>query len=69
MVYTTLGEPDNIFVPSGPRSLERGRAQVWEYARYRAQFVFVDATGFGRWRLAPGSESEFATIARRVRVQ
>lgn len=69
MVYTTLGEPDNVYVPSGPRSIERGRALVWDYARYRAQFVFVDPTGFGKWRLAPGSEAEFATIARRVRVQ
>jgi GWxTD domain-containing protein len=69
MVYSTLGEPDNVYVPSGPRSIERGRALVWDYARYRAQFVFVDATGFGKWRLAPGSEAEFATIARRVRVQ
>lgn len=69
MVFATLGEPDNIYEPSDPRSIERGRAQVWDYARYRTQLVFVDATGFGRWRLTPSSEAEFWTIARRVRVQ
>ena len=68
MVYVTLGEPDNIFEPRGPQSVERGRAQVWEYTRHRVQLMFIDATGFGKWRLAPYSEAEFASVARRVRV-
>jgi GWxTD domain-containing protein len=69
MVYVTLGEPDNIYEPRSPQSLERGRAQVWEYTRHRIQLMFVDATGFGKWELAPYSEAEFASVARRVRVQ
>jgi GWxTD domain-containing protein len=69
MVYVTLGEPDNIYEPRNPQSLERGRAQVWEYTRHRVQLMFVDATGFGKWQLAPYSEAEFASVARRVRVQ
>jgi GWxTD domain-containing protein len=68
MVFATLGEPDNVFEPSGAPAMERGRALVWEYTRHRVQLVFVDATGFGRWRLTPNSEAEFASIARRVHV-
>jgi GWxTD domain-containing protein len=69
MVYATLGEPDNVLEPGGPQVHERGRAQVWEYARHRVQLVFVDRTGLGKWELTPTSEAEFASIARRVRVQ
>lgn len=69
MVYATLGEPDNVFEPNAAPSMERVRTQVWEYSRYRTQLVFVDNTGFGRWRLTPDSEADFVSVARRVRVQ
>jgi GWxTD domain-containing protein len=69
MVYATLGEPDNVIEPKGAQPTERGRMQVWEYSRYRTQLVFIDNTGFGKWRLTPSSEAEFLSVARHVRVQ
>jgi GWxTD domain-containing protein len=69
MVYATLGEPDNVVEPSGPRSTERGRTQLWEYSRHRVQLVFTDKAGVGKWRLTPSSEAEFLSVARHVRVQ
>ncbi|HVE79055.1 MAG TPA: GWxTD domain-containing protein, partial [Gemmatimonadaceae bacterium] len=66
MVYITLGEPDQLFEPGG-EGTQRGRAQIWQYSRYRLQLFFVDQSGFGRWRLTPGSESDFQSIARRER--
>lgn len=69
MVYATLGEPDNIFDPSGPGAFDRGRRQVWEYLEHRIRLVFYDPTGFGRWRLTPTSEADFAVVARRLQVR
>ncbi|MDQ3699140.1 MAG: GWxTD domain-containing protein [Gemmatimonadota bacterium] len=66
-VYSTLGEPDQL-LEQGDRSLNtRGRAQIWTYARYRLQLVFVDQSGFGRWRLTPRSDTEFTAVAMRER--
>lgn len=67
MVYVTLGEPDQVLEPMGQSALnERGRIQVWEYRNLRLQLQFIDQNGFGRWRLTPGSQSEFISAARRV---
>lgn len=67
-VYVTLGEPDQLLEQGGPGVSTRGRAQVWEYGQYHAQFVFIDQTGFGRWRLTPASEAQFQQIAQRERL-
>jgi GWxTD domain-containing protein len=67
-VYITLGEPDQLLEQGGPGVNTRGRAQVWEYGQYHMQLVFVDQTGFGRWRLTPASEAQFEQIARRERL-
>jgi GWxTD domain-containing protein len=67
-VYITLGEPDQIAEQGGPTSSSRGRAQVWQYTQQHAQFVFVDQSGFGRWRLTPSSEADFQLIAKQERV-
>jgi GWxTD domain-containing protein len=69
MVYATLGEPDQIFEPGGGEMSQRGRAQIWQYSRYRAQLFFIDQSGFGRWRLTSSSEGEFNAIARRERAR
>ena len=66
MIFTSLGEPDNLMEPSGGDTMVRTRVQVWEYQRYRARFVFVDQTGFGRWRLTPGSEADYRALVRRL---
>jgi len=48
---------------------QRGRTLVWEYREHRLQVVFVDQTGFGRWRMTLPSESEFEATVRRIILQ
>ena len=67
MVYVTLGEPDQIVAQGEVGMTRRGRAQVWLYTQYQAQLVFLDQTGFGRWRLSTASEADFRALARRIR--
>jgi len=38
---------------------------VWEYRELRVQIVFLDQTGFGRWRLANQSRAELDNAIRR----
>jgi GWxTD domain-containing protein len=66
-VFITLGEPDQILEQGDAGIGNRGRVQIWQYLQHRAQFVFVDQSGFGRWRMTPASEAEFESIAVRVR--
>jgi GWxTD domain-containing protein len=65
MVFIALGEPDQVFEQGGTDLSQRGRAQIWEFSQYHAQLVFIDQTGFNRWRLTASSEAEFQAIARR----
>jgi GWxTD domain-containing protein len=64
-VFVALGTPDQFYEPNTTDLNQRGRAQIWEYRRHRLQVVFVDQTGFGRWRMTVGSESEFEALMRR----
>lgn len=65
-VYVALGEPDQRYTPTiGPVG-ERGRTEIWEYRRHQFRVVFVDQTGFGRWRMPIATESEFEALVRRV---
>jgi GWxTD domain-containing protein len=66
-VFITLGEPDQILEQGDVGIGSRGRIQMWQYLQHRTQFVFVDQSGFGRWRMTPASEAEFESIAVRVR--
>jgi GWxTD domain-containing protein len=66
-VYVTLGEPDQMLEQGDQGFNQRGRAQLWTYNQYRLQLVFIDQTGFGRWRLTSSSEVEFQAVAQRVR--
>jgi GWxTD domain-containing protein len=65
-VYLTLGEPDQVYEQGANDVSQRGRAQIWEYREYRVQLVFIDQTGFSRWRLTGTSAAEFEALARRV---
>lgn len=66
-VFITLGEPDQILEQGDVGIGSRGRLQIWQYLQHRTQFVFVDQSGFGRWRMTPASEAEFESLALRVR--
>ena len=55
--FLAFGEPDQILDPNGPEQNVRGRTQVWEYREPRVTLVFVDQSGFGRWRLNTQSQS------------
>ena len=66
-VFITLGDPDQIYDQGQNDIAQRGRVQIWEYTQYRAQLVFVDQSGFGRYRMTMTSELEFQSLARRVR--
>lgn len=69
MVYVTLGEPDQILEQTTSDVTQRGRAQIWEYRQYYVQLVFIDQTGFGRWRITSSSESDFHSIVQRIRAK
>lgn len=68
-VYVALGEPDQRYAPTiGPVG-ERGRTEIWEYRRHQFRVVFIDQTGFGRWRMPIATESEFEALVRRIIAQ
>ena len=69
MAYVALGEPDQILDPNTPDQHLRGRTQVWEYREPRTSLVFVDQSGFGRWRLNGSSLGEVQNALRRRMVR
>jgi GWxTD domain-containing protein len=66
MIFSALGEPDHRVDPNSGDPMQRTRVQVWEYQRYHTRFVFIDQSGFGRWRLTPSSEAEYHALMRRL---
>ena len=66
MVFTSLGEPDHRTEPASADPMQRTHAEIWDYQRHRARFVFVDPTGFGRFRLTPNSEADYYALVRRL---
>jgi len=64
-VLVALGAPDQFYEPNTTDLNQRGRTQIWEYRRHRLQVVFVDQTGFGRWRMTVSSDAEFEALMRR----
>ena len=68
-VMVALGQPDQIYEPTMSDVGQRGRTMIWEYRDQRLQVVFVDQTGFGRWRMTLATESEFEAVVRRVILQ
>ena len=69
MVYVSLGDPDQLYDQQGGDIQQRGRWQIWEYTRYQTRLVFIDQTGFGRWRLNTQSEGEFRGLVARLQRQ
>lgn len=67
--FVALGPPDQIIEPNLSDLNQRGRSQIWEYRQHRLQVVFIDQTGFGRWRMTMSSETEFEGVVRRVLAQ
>jgi len=49
MVYIIFGEPNNI--ERHPYEMDSKPYEVWEYFQDNKQFVFIDNTGFGDYRL------------------
>jgi len=63
--FVALGDPDNIIDTGLLNPNERVRQQIWEYRELRVQLLFVDQTGFGRWRIAPQSRGDLDLAIRR----
>jgi GWxTD domain-containing protein len=64
-VFIGLGEPDESY-ESTPGQVG-GRLLRWNYINQRLSVFFQDETGFGRYRLTPGSRSEFERVMARIR--
>jgi GWxTD domain-containing protein len=63
--FVALGDPDNIFDSGLQDPSARVRQQVWEYRALRLQLVFLDQSGFGRWRLGASARAELENAIRR----
>jgi GWxTD domain-containing protein len=63
--FVALGDPDNIIDTGLLNPNDRVRQQIWEYRELRVQLLFVDQTGFGRWRIAPQSRGDLDVAIRR----
>ncbi|AMW03671.1 hypothetical protein GEMMAAP_00040 [Gemmatimonas phototrophica] len=63
--FVALGDPDNIIDTGLLNPNERVRQQIWEYRELRIQLIFVDQTGFGRWRLSAQSRGDLDVAIRR----
>lgn len=63
--FVALGDADNIIDTGMTNPNARVRQQIWEYRELRVQIVFVDQTGFGRWRLSTQGRAELDNAIRR----
>jgi GWxTD domain-containing protein len=69
--YVALGEPTQVLelnTQGGQQSLsvgQRGRLQAWEYPDERLRIIFVDQSGFGRWRFYGSGAADFQTALQR----
>ncbi|HEU4697764.1 MAG TPA: GWxTD domain-containing protein [Gemmatimonadales bacterium] len=65
-VFITLGEPDESFETSPGQTQ---RVVRWSYTSLRLTLLFVDETGFGRYRLTPASRAEYERVLTRERAR
>lgn len=65
IAFVALGDPDNIIDTGLIDPNARVRQQIWEYRELRVQLLFVDQTGFGRWRINAQSRAELENALRR----
>ncbi|MCC7052525.1 MAG: GWxTD domain-containing protein [Gemmatimonadaceae bacterium] len=69
-VYVALGEPDQIIDNNNQGSQDlnigqRGRMQAWDYTGERLRLIFIDQSGFGRWRFYGSGANDFASALHR----
>ncbi len=64
IAFVALGDPDNIVDTGLIDPNARVRQQIWEYRELRLQLVFVDQTGFGRWRLSSQGRADLDNAIR-----
>ncbi len=65
IAFVALGDPDNIVDTGMIDPSARIRQQIWEYRGLRMQLIFVDQSGFGRWRLTPQGRADLENAIRR----
>ncbi len=65
IAFVALGDPDNIVDTGLINPGARVRQQIWEYRELRVQLIFVDQTGFGRWRLTSQGRADLDNAFRR----
>lgn len=68
--FVALGKPDQIIDQNqqGQQNLnvgQRGRLQAWDYTADRLRLIFIDQSGFGRWRFFGNGANEFASALQR----
>ncbi|HWZ28655.1 MAG TPA: GWxTD domain-containing protein [Gemmatimonadales bacterium] len=66
-VFITLGEPDEMYDLESDYSRTGVHGIRWVYTSLRLDLLFVDQTGFGRFRMTPGSRADFDRVATRLR--
>jgi GWxTD domain-containing protein len=71
-VYVALGEPDQIIDNNNNQGSsqdlsigQRGRMQAWDYTGERLRLIFIDQSGFGRWRFYGAGANDFASALHR----
>jgi GWxTD domain-containing protein len=63
--FVALGDPDEVYDSNANDPTARVRQQVWVYREHRLQLVFIDQSGFGRWRLNPAGMADLQNVIRR----
>ena len=68
--FVAFGEPDQILDQNqqGQQDLnvgQRNRLQAWDYTGERLRLIFIDQSGFGRWRFYGNGSNDFATALQR----
>ena len=63
--YVALGDPDDIYDSNANDPTARVRQHVSFYSEQKLQLVFIDQSGFGRWRLTPAGMSDLQNVIRR----
>ena len=66
-VFITLGDPDEVYDLESDYSRTGVHGIRWIYTSLRLELLFLDQTGFGYYRMTPGSRGEFDRVATRLR--
>ena len=66
-VFITLGDPDETYDLESDYSRTGIHGIRWVYTNLRLDLLFIDQSGFGRFRMTPGSRADFDRVATRLR--